>query len=342
MGNGKMKIIVTLGPSTHSADKVQAIKERGVTFVRTNMSHSTIEDLEYFINLAKKYNIPFLLDTQGPQVRTGKFSLEPVHIKENDEVEIHRNSVPGDEKKFSLWPGEVILHLKEGDLIHFDGLLTLRVTDTQDISKKGYVRAYALTNGYIKGNKGVAIDSMHPSSYILPTLSEIDYKSIGVGLSNGVSAVAASFMRNATDVHTVKEATKGKMLVFSKIECQEALRNLDEIINASDMLIIDRHDLSKEIPREKLLSTQKMIIDRARSRGKDVFCASYILESMVTERTPSQHDVYGVLSAIECGAQGFALSTETTIGKYPIAAIDVLKELIEKSHQKITAKNTIL
>ena len=136
MNKKHTKIIVTLGPATNTEQDLRKIKDKGVDFVRANMSHSSLEDLEYFINLSKKVGIPFIIDTEGSQIRTGHLEGEALYFKENDVVKIYAKDIPGNRKKLCLRPGYVIEQLEVGDLIHIDfDTLVLRVTDVSTASK---------------------------------------------------------------------------------------------------------------------------------------------------------------------------------------------------------------
>lgn len=326
------KIIVTLGPSTNRQSDLLEMKKLGVDYVRANMSHTSLEDLGTFITLAKNAGIPFLLDTEGPQVRTGKLIARSIPLRENDTIALHRDTVIGDSERISLRPAGVIDTLREGDHIYFDGTLLLRVLDVSTRSQ-GYVTAIAVRPGRIGENKGLAIDSIHGNGYrSLPALSPKDHASILLGLREEVGAIAASFIRNANDVDAVRAATGSSMKIFSKVECQDALSNLDGILEQSDGIIVDRHDLCKEIPRERIFYTQKQIFDRARGKGKPAFASSFMLESMVDNERPSEHERYNALMTLKHGAAGLVLSAETTVGAYPLKSIETLKSIIASHH----------
>jgi len=185
MNNKHTKIIVTLGPATNAEEDLRKIKDKGVDFVRINMSHSSLEDLEYFINVAKHVGIPFIIDTEGSQIRTGDLKQDAIYFKENDKVKIYAKAIPGNGKKLCLRPGYVIEQLEAGDLIHIDfDTLILRVLDVSTVSK-GYIMAQAISGGVIGRNKAVVIDPVFEKKFQLPTLSPKDYHSIELGLRGG-------------------------------------------------------------------------------------------------------------------------------------------------------------
>ena len=331
MSKKDIKIITTLGPATNTESDLRKIKDKGVNFVRINMSHSSIDDLEYFITLAKAVDIPFIIDTEGSQIRTGALNEASISLDENDEVQVFKEPLVGDKHKISLQPGHVVDQLQAGDILYVDfDALILKISDTSTIGQ-GYITAKTLSKGSLGRNKGVAVDSVGNTIFELPPLSVKDYESIAVGLKEGIGYIAASFMRSAQFVKDVRLATQGKMKIISKIECLDALHNLDEIIQASDFLLIDRGDLSKEVPIEKIPFLQKMILSQARKHGKEVFVATNLLETMVEKSKPTRAEVNDVITAILDGAAGLTLSAETAIGKYPMACINMLNKLIKQT-----------
>lgn len=306
-----MKIIVTLGPSTNTERDLRKIKDKGVDFVRVNLSHSSLEELEYFIDLARRVDIPFILDTEGSQIRTG--DLEPVYLEENDEVEIN---------ELCLRPR---LQLDEGDLIYIDTLILRVIGDT----------AKAITSGLVGRNKAVVIDPIFAKRFQFPPLSPKDYQAIELGLRAGVDHIAVSFVRSGASIDEVRRATQGRMKIISKIECMDALENIDEIIRKSDYLLIDRGDLSKEVPLEKIPFIQRIIIRKA----GNVFVATNLLETMVEERKPTRAEVQDVVSTIMDGALGLTLAAETAIGRYPMECINMLNRLIQHAESPVETSN---
>ncbi len=311
-----VKIMVTLGPSTRREEDIRRLKAKGVDFVRVNMSHSGLEDLKHFLYLAKKVGIPFVIDTEGSQIRTG--DMERAWIRGNDAVNI------------ALQPHSVLGQLQGGDLLYVDtDALVLRVIGVST-AKEGYVSTQALHEGWLSPRKAVVVDPVLGKVLSLPALSEKDYKSIVLGLDEGVGHIAVSYVRKGKDVDLVREATRGRMQIISKVECAEALENLDEIIEKSDAILIDRGDLGKEISMEKVPRAQKNIFARAAVFGKPVFVASNLLESMIEKKNPTRAEIHDVARVIEDGASGLSLAAETAIGKYPWECVSVLQKLIRE------------
>jgi len=328
----KTSIIATLGPATKTREHLEMMKARGVDFVRINMSHSTLEDLEYFIALAKAVGIPFVLDTEGSQIRTGELVDSAVRIEEGDVVKIHQAAIRGDVRNITLRPEETAAQLVPGDIIHIDfNSLILRVTDVTTLTSEGYITATAIASGTLGRNKAVVVDSGWPSQWRLPVLSEKDYQAIAIGLSAGVEYIAASFMRSPEFVAEVRRASAGKMCIISKIECWDALENLDAIIAVSDYILIDRGDLSKEISIEKIPLAQKIILSAARRHKKPAFVATNLLESMIEKKQPTRAEAHDVITTILDGAYGLALSAETAIGQHPIACVNMMNRLCQQA-----------
>lgn len=325
----KIRIIVTLGPATCGEEALRLLKAKDVDFVRLNMSHSTLPELAEAIALAKKVGIPFILDTEGSQVRTGPLKKGSCEFAVGDEVRLCEKSILGTRKALSLTPGYVVEKLAQGDLLYCDfDSLVLSVADISTLSR-GYVTARVIFGGVLGGNKGVYIDTGGERPPALPPLSPKDYQSIKIGLKDGVGHIAASFMRSSEAVRAVRAATKGKMKIISKIECSEGLEHLDEIIDASDMLLIDRGDLSKEIFLNRVPFTQKIIVHRARRKGKPVIVATNFLESMIKNRRPTRAEIHDIESSITDGAAGLTLAAETAIGAYPRECVNVMRGVID-------------
>jgi pyruvate kinase len=334
MNERSVKIITTLGPATSTESDLRKIADKGVDFVRINMSHSSLADLEYFIGLSKKVGIPFIIDTEGSQVRTGDLEQDTIHFDENDEIILRSQPIVGNKRALCLRPPSVLGQLEEGDLIHIDfDTLILRVTDVSTAAE-GAITTKAITGGYIGKNKAVVIDPVLERRFDLPALSEKDFESIALGLREGIGYLAVSFVRSGTAVDEARCAAQNKMKIISKIECVDALEAVDEIIQKSDYILIDRGDLSKEIPIEKIPFTQKILIDKARRYNTGAFVDTNLLETMVEKSKPTRAEVHDVISTIVDGAVGLTLSAETAVGKHPMQCINMLNKLIE--HAELT------
>lgn len=336
----KVKIIVTLGPSTNTEESLRRLKARRVDFVRINMSHSSTDDLRYFIGLAKKVDLPFILDTEGSQVRTGELKRAPLHFKSGDTFKLLSKQVRGDLTKISIRPPEIIGQLVEGDIVYCDfDSLVLRICDTT-AARLGQVTAQVVASGLLGSNKGVVIHSaFFRKQYKLPALSPKDYESIKIGLREGVDHIAASFMRSGAFVDEVRRATKGRMKIISKIECVDGLDHLDEIISRSDYLLVDRGDLSKEIVIERVPLITKMIINKAARVGKGTYVATNLLESMIEKSKPTRAEIHDIQQTVLDGADGLTLAAETAVGSHPFLCVNMLLRAVECVERYRTVEN---
>lgn len=323
------KIIVTVGPATHSLEHLSKMKDLGVDFIRINMSHSSIGSLKNFIGLSKKAGLPFIIDTQGSQIRTTGLARNCVAFKENQYVKIYsKTNLNKKDIGLCLQPSGVVNQLDPGDLIYVDfNSLILRVSDTSTLSK-GYIVTQAINDGRVNNNKSVVVDPVFRNKINLPPLSPTDYKAIQIGLKEKISHIAVSFVRRPEDVNLVRRMTKNSMKIISKIECVDALKNLDAIIKKSDYILIDRGDLSKEIPLTAIPTAQKLIMKTAKKYKKDVFVATNLLETMINNKKPTRAEVNDIAHTILDGAAGLILAAETAIGKYPLESIVMLKKVI--------------
>ena len=328
----KTKIIATLGPATNTKEAIERLKSKGIDFVRINMSHSSTKDLRRFIALAQEVGVPFIVDTEGSQIRTGRLKAAPLNFKEGDTIKLLKKEVSGDQTQISIRPPEILSQLEEGDLIYCDfHSLVLRIVDTAKVAgKNGYVTTKVVAAGSLGSNKGAIVQSIWPhKQYNLPPLSPKDYQSIKIGLKAKVGYIAASFMRSGAFVDEVRRATKGKMKIISKIECLDGLNQLDDIIQKSDYLLIDRGDLSKEIAIEQVPLVSKIIITKANKAGRGVYVATNLLETMINQPKPTRAEIHDVEQIILDGAYGLVLAAETAVGQYPFLCANTLVRTID-------------
>jgi pyruvate kinase len=329
MNEKRTKIIVTLGPATSTEKDLRKIKDKDVDFVRVNMSHSSLADLQHFIKLSKRVGIPFIIDTEGSQIRIDLLGRDGIYFKENDEVTLYAEDIPADGTKLCLRPEYVIEQLDVGDVIYVDfDTLALRVIDVSSVSR-GYIKSKAISGGFIGKNKAVVVDPVFEKKFQLPPLSPKDYQAIDLGLREEIDHIAVSFVRSGASIDEARRATQNRMKIISKVECVDALLNIDEIVKKSDFILIDRGDLSKEIPIEKIPLTQKLIIHKASQHDTGVFVATNLLETMVEKKKPTRAEVHDVINTIMDGAFGLTLAAETAIGKHPMECINMLNRLIQ-------------
>ncbi len=321
-------IMVTLGPSTEDLDSLKKLKTQSVDFVRANLSHTSLDELEHFISLAKTSNIPFVLDTEGSQVRTGVNKYQNVEYFEGEEILIHDDETLCDQKNITLSPSGILEKLDPGDMIYVDfnsvAISIIGKSSDNDRALLGVVKS----SGSTGSNKGVFIDSLMNKALELDVITHKDKEAIKLGIKNNVPMIALSFVRKADDIKQVRDITEGKMEIISKIECIDAIENLEEIIDETDYLLIDRGDLSKEVAMEKIPMLQKTIISEALKKDKITFVATNLLESMLDSKMPTRAEVHDVSQTIISGAGGLILAAETAIGNNPFLCVNMIKKII--------------
>jgi len=332
--------MVTLGPSTEDLDSLKKLKTQSVDFVRANLSHTSLDELEHFISLAKTSNIPFVLDTEGSQVRTGLNRHQSVEYLEGDEILIHDDETLCDEKNITLSPTGILDKLDPGDMIYVDfnsvAISIIGKSEENDRALLGVVKS----SGSTGSNKGVFIDSLMNRPLELDVITKKDKEAIKLGIKNSVPMIALSFVRKADDIKKVRKITEGKMEIISKIECIDAIENLKEIIDETDYLLIDRGDLSKEVAMEKIPMLQKTIISEALKKDKITFVATNLLESMLDSKMPTRAEVHDVSQTIISGAGGLILAAETAIGNNPFLCVNMIKKIINETRNfDLTNKN---
>lgn len=310
--------------------------EAGIDVVRMNFSHGDHSTHQSNLNLVRrtakslKKNVALLQDLGGPKIRIGDFKDGKVLLEKGKKFTLTTNKISGDEKRayinYELLPGEV----KKGDSIMiFDGKIHLSVekTTATDIICK------ILVGGEISNRKGVNVPGANLS---ISSLTKKDKEDVVFGIKNKVEFVALSFVRKASDVLELKEILSkagSKALVVAKIETQEAVANIDSIIEASDAVMVARGDLAVEIGPENVPMVQKNIIKRANSVGKPVITATQMLDSMEHSAVPTRAEVSDVANAIFDGTDAVMLSGETAAGQYPVEAVSVMTRIAIATEQ---------
>lgn len=311
--------IVTLGPASLNEGVLRKLNTRGVAFVRINLSHTPIETLADTVALVRRYcTVPLMLDTEGSQVRTGVLE-RPLQVAHNQAVLVTRQDVlPPD--GIPLRPLEVFRQLLEGDLLAVDfESAFLRVDDVAD-AESGVIRCTVLSGGTIQSNKAVTVADR---SLVLPALSEKDEAAVAFGHANGINDYCLSFADHSDDVRALR-AIHPNAFVVAKIETRLGVQNLDGIMEEANAILIDRGDLSREVPVERLPFAQKHVIRRANDAGKPVFVATNFLDTMMEKRAPSRAETNDIVNTLLDGADGLVLAAETAIGKHPIETVAFL------------------
>ena len=350
------KIIVTIGPSSESEYDLRVMKDKSIDFLRLNMSHSSLQDLERTYNLSRKIGIEYILDTEGSQIRTACLNNKSLSLNDGELVEIYgavdnieefssisidnhdNKNGPLTGKFFFLNPAAGLENCVPGDVLYINnnGPVILIIDKSQISSECLFGKV--ISSGELFDKKAVYIDRKFRSMDHLPILSKKDREAVRYGLSNNISYIAVSYVRSGQDVDSVREITENRMRIISKVENRSALHNLDQIIEKSDFVLFDRGDMSKEIPSEKIPFIQQYILKRCRKSNKGFFVATNLLESMILNRKPTKAEVQDITNAVIDGAYGLTLSAETAVGKYPIQCINTMDRVI--SHVESIKKSS--
>jgi pyruvate kinase len=320
----KIKVICTLGPSSFNEETVHKLRDRGADFFRINLSHTPLEEIEEKIQTLKKFNVPIMIDTEGSQIRTG--NTEIIRFEEGEVVRIHFKKVDCNQSNLFLTPLSITEKLELGDLIHLDFDSTLIKISNLNLDEN-YLEGIVLIGGTVGGRKGVHIES----DFEIEPFSEKDKKAIELSKKYGINNFSLSFIRKKEDILEFKQLyPQAKFL--SKVETRDAVKNIDSILELSDGILIDRGDLSREIPLEKIPFIQKIIIEKSNKKGKDIFIATNTLENMSNSLKPSKSEINDLVSCLVDGVDGFVLTKETAVGKFPVETLNMLANIV-KEHQ---------
>ena len=322
----KTKVVCTIGPATNTYEKVKQLVGAGMNVMRINFSHGTYEAHKKVIDLARRLEvedriyIPIMLDTKGPEIRCHYFLNGSAEIIKDSIVRVSMIEVLGTDEIFSVTYEGLFNDINIGDAIKIDdGKLRL------DVVAKDHEKQQIITKAFnthiIKDRKGVNI----PKARLhLPALSEIDKADLYFGCTNGIDLIAASFVRNKKGVEEIKEYLKEigypSIPVIAKIENEEGVDNIKEILQVADGVMVARGDLGVEIPPEMVPIIQRQIIYEARKVGKPVITATQMLDSMQSNPIPTRAEVSDVATAIRESSDAVMLSGETATGLYPIEA----------------------
>jgi pyruvate kinase len=316
-------MLCTLGPASLTPQIIQRLTDRGVACFRINLSHTALDQLDDYIKLISAHcHVPICIDTEGAQVRSGPMKSGVV-LKDRHKLALAPGRGLGDENQIFLWPESVVGHLQPGDIVavDFDSVLLLIESVTQ-----GRVSAVVLNGGSIGSNKAVNVYPPRP----LPAISEKDIAAVALAQRHGITDYALSFANTADDVAALRRLAGAGSYIIAKIESQSGVRNLDAILDTADAILIDRGDLSREVPLENVPLLQKAIIRKANSKNRPVYVATNLLESMLLSRKPTRAELNDIMNTLMDGANGLVLAAETAIGKQPVVAVDILATLIER------------
>lgn len=334
----KTKIICSVGPACESVEVMEDMVHHGMNCARINLSHATHEDCEKTIDVVRKVRrntlepIAIMYDTKGPEFRTLEFENEGIQINTGETIWMVKESVVGNSSQFSVNHPEAINAIQVGNHVLIDNaLLDLVVIEKEEHG----VLLRACNDGEIKNHKTINVPGVHLN---LPFISEQDREDIIYASQHSCDYLALSFVNTAEDVREVRsiiEASGGDARIISKIESQMGIDNIDAIIAESDGIMVARGDLGVEVPMEKLPTLQKEIIRKCRENGKFAIVATEMLASMYTNPRPTRAEVSDIANAVLDGTDCVMLSGETTVGKYPVAAVDFMSRICESVEETI-------
>ncbi len=323
-----ISILCTLGPSSLNRQVIERLQVRQVDLFRINLSHTPLGKVEETIRIIQSHSsTPICLDTEGAQVRTGAMEKDVV-VRDRQHVRLTAETVVGTGECLSLTPPTLFQGLRPNNLIglDFDGVVLLVLS--ADATGADTV---VLNGGKIGSNKAVVIDPA-PN---LPPLTEDDIAAVEIGRRMGITHFALSFANTAEDVAHLRDYAGPGATIISKIESKLGVRNLDEILAESDAILIDRGDLSREVPLENIPFLQKAIIRKGNFANKPVHVATNLLESMIVNRKPTRAELNDITNTLLDGANGLVLAAETAIGNHPVGAVDMVLSMIERFRRSL-------
>lgn len=334
------KIICTMGPNTDKKTVMKSLVKNGMNVARFNFSHGDHEEQRERMNLLKNVReeldrpVAILLDTKGPEIRTGLLEGgKKVTLREGSEFILYTEEMTGNETGCCVtYPG-LAKDVKSGDRILIDdGLIELKVKQI----KSGNIVCHVENGGELGERKGVNVPNVKVK---LPAVTEKDIDDILFGIQQDIDFIAASFIRSAKGVKEIRKILKENhaehISIIAKIENAEGVENIDEIIEASDGIMVARGDLGVEIPAQEVPHIQKMIIKKCNERYVPVITATQMLDSMIRNPRPTRAEVADVANAIYDGTDAVMLSGETAAGKYPIEALKMMNEIAENTEQYV-------
>ena len=335
----KTKIVCTLGPASDSEEVLTQLVENGLNVCRFNFSHGSHEEHKERMDIVKKVRdelkkpVAILLDTKGPEIRTGNFADPEVFLEEGSKFIITMADVIGNKEMCTVSYKGLAEDVVEGDIILIDdGLVGLKVENV--VGEE--IHCVVENSGIVKNHKGVNVPGVKIN---LPALTPKDISDIEFGITQGIDFIAASFVRKASDVLAIREVLENNnatdIQIISKIENQEGVDNLDEILQVSDGLMVARGDLGVEIPTEDIPIVQKQMIKKCNALGKPVITATQMLDSMIRNPRPTRAEVTDVANAIYDGTDAIMLSGETAAGKYPVEAVKVMAAIAKRIEETL-------
>jgi pyruvate kinase len=326
----KTKIVVTLGPASHTYEMIKKLHEEGADVFRLNFSHGTHHEhhrtYHLIRDIEKEFQSPIaiLADLQGPKIRIGEFEEQQITLEPGTSFTLDNNSTPGTNRRVCLPHHELFLALIPGtDLLLDDGRIRLCVQEVTNTEIKTIVGV----GGVLSNRKGLSIPGI---TLPVSALTQKDRVDLDFALNLGVDWVALSFVQRPEDVLEAQSLIKGRARLVTKIEKPKALEHLNDIINFSDAIMVARGDLGVEMPPEDVPRMQKKIIHQCRELGKPVIVATQMLDSMVHSPSPTRAEASDVATAIYDAVDAVMLSAESASGAYPLEAVSMMHRIIQK------------
>lgn len=337
--DGDIKIICTIGPATKNDFIMKQLYTRNVSMTRINLSHLEIEDIEGYILFLKNYDIPIAIDTEGPQIRLGNIRKQELLLEQGSTVYIHRSKNDCDTKNIYFTPSDVIEFFLPGTLIFLDfNSVMLVVDDITELDKENRIKCRVIIGGQIESKKGVHCQGINIK---LPAFTEKDLHAIKLAKKYGIKYFTLSFVRNKDEIEMFNKLYPN-CIVYAKIENIEGVKNISSILDSVDGILIDRGDLSREIPIQKIPLAQKILIEMAKKEGKEVLIASNLLETMSKTLKPSRSEANDIVNSVIDGVSGFVLTKETAVGKFPVETVNMLEVLIREGKRVLASRAKIV
>jgi len=337
----KTKIVATLGPATNNYKALKSLIQNGANVIRLNFSHGTIDSHQESIDIIKKVRsdldipVAIMVDTRGPEVRVKKFADGCGILKKGKTFTLYGYAKEGSNDGVSVTEPACLKNLKKGDtILANDGLIKLSV-----IENKGFEAVCKVISGGILGdNKGLNFKNIKLN---LPYISQNDKKDLEWAFKNGCDLVSASFVNSKQDIMEIRKlmhACKYSCKIIAKIESMQGIKNLDEILDVADGIMVARGDLGVEVEQSKLPKIQMDLISNTIKRGKTVIVATEMLESMINNPRPTRAETVDVANAVYNGTSAVMLSAESAVGKYPDKAVKTMSDICIQAEKDIDYK----
>lgn len=341
----KTKIVCTIGPATASNQMLSRLAEAGMNVARLNFSHDVVAEhsirIKQIRRISQQLKIPIgiLADLPGPKIRVGRVSPEPARLREGSKITLTGRHVVGNQRTISVNPARVLKDLEVGDAVFLsDGTIRLRVQST----RRGDAVCRVVRGGKLYSEKGVNLPGKKLG---VRALTPNDTILLRYAVNHGADFIGISFTASSDDIVRAKRMVYemgSQAWVIAKIETQQAVANFDEIVQKSDGVMVARGDLGVEMDIEDIPVLQKQIIEKANSAGKPVITATQMLESMVSNPTPTRAEVTDIANAIIDGTDAVMLSEETAVGRYPIEAVSMMKRVAATTEKNLQYRKLLV